>query len=280
MSPNTAMLTGREALLGTLSDSGMEAMELALGEVPARSVDLFGRMQAGNPAVVVVTLPDTASLDVMALRWVYPGGITPLVLCPSSARECAELAQIAANAARLLNVPVFLLLEDSVAEDTWQPDELETPEISFEDPAPVDALLEEPDVAEMQSLEARLSRRPRGFQALRVEATPDNARPEWAVLAYGATTHAAAAAVQQARDAGQRVVLARVRMLWPVPDEELLKAVMGIKHVVVAERNLGQYALEVRRVLPELPVIPAGQPKAPVPHELILQRLQRSPRCC
>jgi TPP-dependent indolepyruvate ferredoxin oxidoreductase alpha subunit len=167
-----------------------------------------------------------------------------------------------------------------VGEDTWQPDEIETPEISIEDPAPVDALLSDPEVAEMQTLEARLSRRPRGFRALQVEASPDNARPEWAVLAYGATTHAAAAAVQQARDAGQRVVLARVRMLWPVPDEELLKAVMGIKHVVVAERNLGQYALEVRRVLPELPVIPAGHPKAPVPHELILQRLQRSPRCC
>ena len=105
-------------------------------------------------------------------------------------------------------------------------------------------------------------------------------RPEWLVVTSGATGAAATQAVQEARKEGQRVSLLNLNVLWPLPESELMRASMGIKHVVVAERNLGQYAQEVRRLLPELAIVTAGNATGPVPANLILQRLQRTPRCC
>ncbi len=278
---DTSNQTGYQVLLATLADAGADVIEVNLFDAPGMSRELFKRAQALHGTVVVVHVADAASLDVMALRWIYPGGLTPLVLCPSNALECAELAQVAAQAANLIQAPVFILLEESVANDSWEADEIDAADISFEDPAPIDSLEVGEDAAELLTLNAKLARPPRGFTThVRQRQPADGARAEWLVIAYGATANPAAQAVESARAEGQRVDLLRLKLLWPVPEQQLLKETMGIKHIVVAERNLGQYAFELRRVLPEVPVIPAGLPRAPVPAEIILRRLQRSPRCC
>lgn len=276
-----AAATGRDVAINALAQSGVEVAFVRLDRLSREAPALFERMRRGDPMVVLVDAPDVLSLDVMALRWIFPGGVTPLVLCPSNALECAELAQTAAGAARLLHGPVFLLLEESVANsvpEDEQPDaiELESPEQPVIDATDLPA----PE-AELRQLEARHSKPLRGIRATRdYRQGPEAGKPEWLVITYGAASKPASDAVAQAVQQGQRVNLLGIRMLWPLPEEEILKAVMGIKHIVVAERNLGQYAQEIRRLVPELPVIPAGSLTIPVSSDAILARLQRSPRCC
>lgn len=276
-----SVMTGRDAALEVLAESGIEFATVRMDEVYREAPALFERVRRGEPMVVVVDAPDVLSLDVMALRWMFPGGVTPLVLCPSNAAECAELAQTAADAARLKHGPVFLLLEESVANSVPEGPPLEVSEIEEPEIPILDTTgLPEPE-AQMRLLEARHSKPLRGIRAAheyRPESGPGKA--EWLVISYGATRQPARSAVDQAAGEGQRVNLLGLRVLWPVPEEAILKAAMGIKHVVVAERNLGQYAHEIRKLVPELPVIPAGSLSAPVSADAILARLQRSPRCC
>ncbi|MCC7508821.1 MAG: hypothetical protein IT464_05570 [Planctomycetes bacterium] len=275
-------VTGREIAMATLAETGVHVTHAQLDEIKNHSAELYRRLRSGEPTVVFVEAPSVQSLDVMALRWMFKGGITPLVLCPSDAAECAELAVTAAKAADLLKVPVFFLLEESVAESEFRWEEpAEEPELLFDEPTPIDASDLSPEESDARDLEARLSRPPRGFRATRLDpGLAAEGKPEWLVITYGGSRSPAQAAVAEARGEGQRVSLLHTRMLWPLPEAELLKAAMGMKHVVVAERNLGQYALEIRRILPELPVINACRITAPLPAALILQRLQRSPRCC
>ncbi|MBK8205714.1 MAG: hypothetical protein IPK87_02850 [Planctomycetes bacterium] len=275
-------VTGREIALATLAETGVHVTHAQLDEIRNHSSELLRRMRSGEPTVVIVEAPNVQSLDVMALRWMFKGGITPLVLCPGDAAECAELAITAAKAANMLKLPVFFLLEESVAEAEFHLDEpVEEPELLFDVPSPIDASDLSPEESDLRDLEARLSRPPRGFKATRTDSGPSaKGKPEWLVVTYGASCAPAHDAVAGARADGQRVSLLRTRMLWPLPEAEILKAAMGMKHIVVAERNMGQYALEIRRILPELPVISAGRITAPLPASLILQRLQRSPRCC
>lgn len=281
----TDIITGRDAALATLAASGVHVTTAALGEISRHGPDLYRRLRKREPCVVIVEAPDVESLDVMALRWMFKGGITPLVLCPANAEECAELAAAAAKAASLLRVPAFLLLEEGVAEQELDAVPKHSfPDLRFEDPAPQDQLekhaKEADDEAELRELEAYLSSPPRGFAATSIDRQPkESGRPEWIVVTYGAASAAAHEAVTSARDQGQRVDLLRARMLWPLPEAELLRASTGIKHVVVAERNLGQYAHEVRRVLPGLPVMVAGG-LGRLSADTVLKRLARSPRCC
>jgi pyruvate/2-oxoacid:ferredoxin oxidoreductase alpha subunit len=271
--------TGLQAAMHVLSEAGVEIVQTGLHEIHRHSGALFDRLRHGRPAVVIVHARNAESLDVMALRWMFRGGVTPLVLCPSEPVECVELAAIAARAAQLLGAPAFLLLEDEVAAGelgaagapSFRDD---TDKLSIDEPEAAENAPD--DEPELSILHARHARPLRGINAVKAES----GAAEWLLLSYGATAKAASVAAAMARESGQRVRLARVRMLWPLPEEQLLKAALGAKHVVVAERNLGQYALEVRRVLPELPVISAGAPRAPVPAQVILSRLQRSPRCC
>lgn len=283
MSESILTLSGREAVRMALQGQGVNVDFIPAGEIRKQSSRLFQMLRQSTPGVIVIEAPSVEALDVMALRWVFPGGVTPLVLCPSNVPECAELAQAAVTAASLLKAPVFLLLDQQLADQIESMDDTaEYPELSYVDePAPLDALeLPEPEIL-FRELESRLSRIPTGLNRSELDACPASlGKPEWLVIAYGATRGAAREAVQQAREEGQRVSLLNLNLLWPVPEPDLLRAGMGIKHVVVAERNMGQYAQEVRRVLPELPVIPAGTLSGPVPSDLILRRLQRSPRCC
>lgn len=282
MSAEIETITGREAVQNALQDSGVNVDFIDVCDVRKHSSRLFELLRKGSPNVIVIEAPSVESLDVMALRWIFPGGLTPLVLCPSNVYECAELAAAAVSAATLLNAPVFLLLDQQLAEQIESAVEAPAaPELSYMDPVPLDVTeLPEPEV-EMRLLEQRLARLPKGLRLGEFNPCPEElGRPEWLVVTYGATGAAATQAVEEARKEGQRVSLLNLNVLWPVPESELMRASMGIKHVVVAERNLGQYAQEVRRLLPELAMITAGSATGPVPANLILQRLQRTPRCC
>ncbi|MEG2204833.1 MAG: 2-oxoacid:acceptor oxidoreductase subunit alpha, partial [Oscillospiraceae bacterium] len=68
--------------------------------------------------------------------------------------------------------------------------------------------------------------------------------------------------VKQMRAAGIKAGLFVPKVLWPFP-EKALKAVVtdSVKHVIVPELNMGQYVLEVERVLGgKCPVTLIGKP--------------------
>jgi len=71
------------------------------------------------------------------------------------------------------------------------------------------------------------------------------------VLAYGGTVRTVNAAVKLAAEKGLKIGVFRPITIWPFP-EKALKACVNdnkIKHVLVAELNYGQIALEAERVL-------------------------------
>jgi 2-oxoglutarate/2-oxoacid ferredoxin oxidoreductase subunit alpha len=72
---------------------------------------------------------------------------------------------------------------------------------------------------------------------------------ETLIIAFGSTARSARRAVELLRKDGRKVGLFRPITLYPMPEEAILKAAAGKKKIVVPEMNLGQYVLEIRRVL-------------------------------
>lgn len=273
-------VTGRDVLESVLTESGINVARTNLQDVRAHAPRFFAQLRRGEPNIVVVGADSVESLDVMSLRWMFPAGVTPLVLCPSTPQECAYLAEAAVSAAALIPGPVFLLLEDSVAdaEDIVIPGD--PAELELNEPAPLDLLDLPEEESELRTLDARLRSGFKGLIATKLDPCPENlGKPEWLLISFGSSTAPGRLAVKSARDAGQRVNHLSLQQLWPIPESALMRAVMGIKHIVVAERNLGQYATEIRRFAPDITVIPAGGINQVTP-ESILARLQRTPRCC
>jgi 2-oxoglutarate ferredoxin oxidoreductase subunit alpha len=65
------------------------------------------------------------------------------------------------------------------------------------------------------------------------------------------TARAAKEAVRIARKQGGQVSALTVYSLWPVPEKEIKKSLVGIRKVIVPELNLGQYNLEIERLSAE-----------------------------
>lgn len=64
-------------------------------------------------------------------------------------------------------------------------------------------------------------------------------------LSFGITAGSMREAVQAARKRGQRVSSLVLHSLWPVPETTIERALDGIRVVVVAELNQGQYRREL-----------------------------------
>lgn len=237
------------------------------GVLQERGLSLWDR-----PVVHVISTQSDHSTDVMALRWMARGGHCPLVFCASDFATALDLGYVAGRVAQAYGGPAYVLVEHAV--DALQG--------QWREPAAFSVAAPPGDMPDSPS--DRMGRRQDLYGALpqfsAMDADPAGARAEWLVLSYGANVHPASQAVAQARQAGQRVHHLALHTLWPLPEAAILKAAMGVKHVVVPESNLGQYVNEIRRILPMLTVIPANAAAGPVPAGLILERLQKTPRCC
>ncbi|MCX7670687.1 MAG: hypothetical protein N2439_11525, partial [Anaerolineae bacterium] len=94
-------------------------------------------------------------------------------------------------------------------------------------------------------------------------------------IAYGITARAMAEAVRQARAAGRPVSALTVQSLWPVPEQAILRSLVGpvagkaVKRVVVAELNLGDFRREVERVIYRW----AAQTRTPAPEIMGINRV-------
>jgi len=279
-----AALSGRRVLTAT-SGPGIslysENIGLGImGEVPMVIVDVQRMGPATGGATTV------AQGDVQFLRWGTSGGYPVIVLAPTSLADCYSLTQRAFDLAERFRVPVFLATdkETVLSQSTVDvADFIDPPvrerrmashEVKFipyqmsagEDVPPMTVygsphllrfttsthdehghLTEKPEKVRAlnQRLNAKIEDHLDEINLVNADLQPE---AETLILSYGVTARAAVEAVRAGRQAGKLVSALTVYSLWPVPEEEIRKAMNGVRKVIVPELNLGQYRLEIERL--------------------------------
>ncbi|GMV04900.1 MAG: hypothetical protein AMXMBFR53_11800 [Gemmatimonadota bacterium] len=280
-----AAMAGRRVLTAT-SGPGIslysENVGLAImGEVPMVIVDAQRMGPATGGATTV------AQGDVQFLRWGTSGGFPVIVLAPTDVSECYAFTRRAFDLAERFRVPVFVatdketvLSRATVDVATWERvpvrERAHAPADGPFVPYPADAPEGVPAMTPVggphflrftgSSHDARgyLSKSPAEVDGLNrrlaakveehmdeigmVEADLD-VDADTLVLAYGITARAAKEAVHRRRRAGVPLSMLTIHSLWPVPEGAIRAALEGVRRVVVPELNLGQYRLEVDRLV-------------------------------
>jgi len=92
-----------------------------------------------------------------------------------------------------------------------------------------------------------------------------------AVIAYGTPSRSARKAIKDAREEGIKAGMLRFKTVWPFPEKEVQELAAEVKHIIVAEQNLGQLYYMVKAEAAPTPVHlmtkPAGMPQ--LPHEIL-----------
>ncbi|NLE46559.1 MAG: 2-oxoacid:acceptor oxidoreductase subunit alpha [Chloroflexi bacterium] len=280
-----ASLGGAKAMTAT-SGPGFSLMQenigyAAMAEIPCVIVDV----QRLGPSTGRPTSPSQG--DVMQARWGTHGDHPIIVLAPSSVREMFDLTIQAFNFSEHYRSPVILLADEVIGHMRERVDlpDLATIELvnrpqttvppewykPYEgDPSDVPPLVPFGDgyryhvtglhhdehgyptekTPEVQAWLERLFRKiERSLSDILLYEEEDVEDAETLVVAYGATARSARHAVKVAREHGRKVGMLKLKTLWPFPEEVVEHAGARLHHVVVAEMNRGQLALEVERVL-------------------------------
>lgn len=279
-----AVMAGARALTAT-SGPGIslysENLGLAvMGEVPLVVVDV----QRLGPATGGATTVGQG--DVQFVRWGTSGGYPIIALAPSSVPECYHLTMKAFDLAERFRCPVFLVTDKelnmtmaTVAVDDYRPAAVRERVVAAEAGPPYRYLPagEVPPMRLYGSGEtvrftgsshderAFITKSPAAVGALnrhlaakiddhraQIEMAAADLDPaaDTLVVSYGVTAGAVREAVRRARAEGIALSSLVVQSLWPVPENALRAAGAGARRVLVPELNLGQYRLEVERLLP------------------------------
>jgi 2-oxoglutarate ferredoxin oxidoreductase subunit alpha len=221
--------------------------------------------------------------DIQFLRWGTSGGYPVIVLSPTDVRECYSLTRRAFDLAERFRVPVFLATDKETVSTkvTVEADAYEEPPVRERPLAPaggdfapyrIGRLSDVPPMSPFGGPHlVRLSAasyKEDGYRAHKPEdldrlgrhlaAKIENHLDEIAlvgadleegadvlVISYGITAGAAREAIRRARQRGIRVSSLIVYSLWPVPAREIRAAITGVRRILVAELNLGQYRREI-----------------------------------
>jgi 2-oxoglutarate ferredoxin oxidoreductase subunit alpha len=280
-----ASLAGVKSITAT-SGPGFSLMQenigfAAMAEVPCVIVNV----QRSGPSTGMPTAP--AQGDVMQARWGTHGDHPVIVLSPSSVREAYDLTVRAVNLAEKYRVPVVLLLDEVIGHLREKvilpaPGELEIVNRKGPGVAPAGYLPYRPDetgvppmanfgdgyryhvtglahdelglptnnpeVAEQLLL--RLHEKiNRNLDDIIMDDSMHLEDAGVVVLAYGATARSAGRAVREARNSGIKAGLYRPLTLWPFPAQRVAAVAEKVHTIIVPEMNLGQYRLEVERVV-------------------------------
>lgn len=280
-----AAMTGSRVLTAT-SGPGIslysESVGMAImGEVPMVIVDAQRMGPATGGATTV------AQGDVQFLRWGTSGGFPVIVLAPTDVAQCYAFTRRAFDLAERFRIPVFLATDKETVLSKATVDVAAWEEVPVRErtrapadqpfvPYPKDAPLGVPamspvggphlvrfttsshdekgylskSAAEVDALNRRLASKVEDHmdEIGMVEADLEPGA-ETLVLSYGITARAVKEAVRRRRAAGVPLSSLTVHSLWPVPDGAIRAALEGVRRVVVPELNLGQYRLEVERVV-------------------------------
>lgn len=281
-----AAMTGAKAMTAT-SGPGIslysEQISFAIGsEIPIVIVDV----QRLGPSTGSAT--KGADGDIQFLRWGNSGGLPVIVLAPVDVKDCCVLTVHAFNLAETYRCPVFVAAnkEVSMTRETIDLDALALPDIvdrqqaeggrpflPFDGSAgPVPPFLPiggqrlvrqtssthgadgyittdpEQIAASQQRLADKLRSTSKHF-TFHEDYTVEGA--ETLVITYGVTARAARAAVRALENTGPPAALLTLKTLWPVPEDLIIAKSRPYRRVVVVEMNLGLYAREIRRLLPD-----------------------------
>jgi len=252
-----------------------------MGEVPMVIVDVQRMGPATGGATTV------AQGDVQFLRWGTSGGFPVIVLAPTDVAECYSFTRRAFDLAERFRVPVFLATDKETVLSRATVDVLAWEEVPVRErglapadapfiPYPKDAPLGVPPMspvggphlvrfttsshdekaylsksaAEVDALNRRLASKVEDHmdEIGMVEADLEPGA-DVMVISYGITARSVKEAVRRRRAAGVPISSLTVHTLWPVPEGAIRAALEGVRRVVVPELNLGQYRLEVERVV-------------------------------
>lgn len=253
-----------------------------MGEVPMVIVDC----QRMGPATGGATTG--AQGDIQFLRWGTSGGYPLIVLSPTNVPECYSLTRRAFDLAERFRVPVILatnketvLTSTTVDIDSYEevpvrerpilPEGEEFRLYEYEDDKLSDVvpmapfgsrhivrfttsshdkwgyLCKNPDVVRRLNRHLASKIEDHADEIAMVKADMQEGA-ETLIISYGITARSVAEAVEMARQKGIRVSALTVYSLWPVPERKIRDAMAGVRQVVVAELNLGQYRREIKRL--------------------------------
>jgi len=269
-----------------------EQISFAIGsEIPLVIVDV----QRLGPSTGSAT--KGADGDIQFLQWSNSGGLPVIVLAPVDVKDCYVLTMEAFNLAEKYRCPVFVAAnkEVSMTRETIDLDGLDLPEVIDRKTAADDQsflpfgvtddqlvpdylaiggdrlvrqtssthgpdgyITADPEqIARMQQrLEDKLKKNISAFTFYDEYLVPD---ADTLVIAYGVTARAAMAAVKKVQQSNSKASLLILKTLWPVPEQLILEKAAPYKRVVMAEMNLGQYVLELQRLLKDKKIEFLGQ---------------------
>lgn len=280
-----AAMAGRKVLTVT-SGPGIslysENIGLAImGETPLVIVNI----QRLGPATGSAT--KGAEGDIQFTHWVTSGGLPIIALSPATVGEAYELTYRAFNLSEQYRIPVFVLAskdigvtKESIDLSTIKlPLLLERKRVDSKEkyiPHQFNKLSDVPPVSDFggdhiaryttstHDKTAYLTTKPAVIQEMidHYKAKIDSAADDIAlykedfqkgaevlIISYGITSRSATVAVKEARDKGKKVSSLVLQTLFPVPEKAIKSALKGIKKVIVPEMNMGQYLLEVERLV-------------------------------
>lgn len=281
-----ASLAGLKAMTATSGPGFSLKQELigyaAIAEVP---IVITMIMRAG-PSTGLPTSP--AQGDVMQARWGTHGDHPMICLCPTSVKEMYELTIAAFNFAEKYRTPVILMTDEVIAhmregvalEKNYEVIERVKPsEKPSSDylPYKADENTMVPPMAaygdgyhfhvtglshgetgfptNSPAVNDALIRRINGKvkendPAFKLNDSYFMEDAEHVVVAYGSVARTSLNIVRRMRSEGVKAGLYVPKVLWPFPETEFAEMLpAGVKNVIVPEMNLGQYVLEVQRVV-------------------------------
>ncbi len=247
--------------------------------------------------------------DIMQAKWGSHGDYQIIALTPASVQEMFDQTVQAFNLAEQYRTPVFVLADETVGhmrERLIIPDEKDLKIVSRKKPKvpPEEYLPFRPDddlVPPMavfgsgyQFYATGLTHDERGYPSdkenVQIELINrlndkimknadkiidlerfqlDDA--DVAVIAYGTPSRSAKRAIREAREQGLKAGLLRLKTVWPFPEKVVMDLASEVKHIIVAEQNMGQVFHMVRSCAGTTPVRlmakPAGMPQ--LPHEIL-----------
>ncbi|RLI49827.1 MAG: 2-oxoacid:acceptor oxidoreductase subunit alpha [Candidatus Thorarchaeota archaeon] len=243
--------------------------------------------------------------DIMQAKWGSHGDYQIIALTPASVQEMFDQTVQAFNLAEQYRVPVFVLADETVGhmrEKLIIPDEKDLKIVERKKPTvpPEEYLPFKPDdnlVPPMaifgsgyQFYATGLTHDQRGYPSDKEDVQIElinrlnqkilrNADKiidlerfqlddaDVAVIAYGTPSRSAKRAIREAREQGLRVGLLRLKTVWPFPERIVADLATEVKHIIVAEQNMGQIYHMVRASAGTTPVHlmpkPAGMPQLP-----------------
>jgi 2-oxoglutarate ferredoxin oxidoreductase subunit alpha len=281
-----ASLTGTKSMTASSGPGISLKQELvgyaAMAEIP---IVIASIMRAG-PSTGLPTSP--ASGDVMQAKWGTHGDHPVIAVCPTSVREMYELTITAFNYAEKYRTPVYLITDEVIAHmregvelkgeyeiiDRTKPSEPPSPNYLpygcvGDSKIPPMAAYGEGYRFHMTGLSHNETGFPTNSPAVnealirrlysKVEDDADSIAinelfmtedAEVLLVAYGSVARASLFVAKQLREQGIKAGLFVPKVLWPFPEKALRAAVSGnVRQVIVPEMNLGQYVLEVERVV-------------------------------